>query len=450
MVGVLIDPTEISGLAGDRAVTRLKFSKDLRENTLNTVRRFAPSRICIVCESFYPIVGGMERQAYVLATGLAKRGFQANVLTIRNPSSLPECEELDNFLIHRVAPGASRWSAMIPIYRMLVTIQKEYDLICVCGFRTLGIPAVLVGNRLKKKVVLRAENMGELSGKYFDGGLSRLKLKHSSYLIRPLNWVRQIILRQCDQFIAISSPIEREFRHKGVSSEKLSLIPNSVDLQCFRPAPISDIKLLRNQLALPQDSLIVCFTGRLVMSKGVLELLKAWKSMLSSQNTSSGIFSKPLLLVLVGEGGADTGNCELEAQEFCRLNQIDESVRFIGRVENVEDYLRASDIFALPTKEESFGLSILEAMACGLAVVTTSAGGLKDYVRHGENSLVIEPGNIDQIADALSQLICDPIMSRSLGARAQNMARSFSHERFVDRHVSLFSRLLSNPSPRRI
>ena len=409
------------------------------------VRPFAPSSICIVCESFYPVVGGMERQTYVLAKGLAKRGFKTVVLTVRNPSSLLPYEQLEHFPVYRVAPGANRWLAMIPVHRALIRLQGKYDLICVCGFRTLGVPAILVGNHLGKRVVLRAENIGELSGAYFDAGLSRFNLKHSSPVVRQLNRVRQSMLRRCDRFIAISSPVEREFYHQGVVREKLSLIPNSVDLQCFRPASSSDARQLRDRLRLPQNSFIVCFSGRIVKSKGVLELLEAWKSVLRWIKTSPRILSLRPLLLIVGEGGGDTGSCEVEARCFCREHVLGDSVFFTGGVENVEDYLRASDIYVLPTREESFGLSVLEAMACGLAVVSTSVGGLADYVRHGENALVIAPGVAEQIADAICQLIHDPSLRNVLGENARHVARRFSQERFVDKHVDLFFKLLAAP-----
>jgi hypothetical protein len=80
-------------------------------------------------------------------------------------------------------------------------------------------------------------------------------------------------------------------------------------------------------------------------------------------------------LVLVGEGGGDQQACEEELRRSVAIHNLATSVRFTGAVDNVEDWLRAADIFAFPTHDEAFGLSLVEAMACGLPAVSTRVGG---------------------------------------------------------------------------
>ncbi|NIS66188.1 MAG: glycosyltransferase, partial [Gemmatimonadales bacterium] len=134
---------------------------------------------------------------------------------------------------------------------------------------------------------------------------------------------------------------------------------------------------------------IVTYTGRLVSYKGLPVLLSVWKR-LHERHPSA-------VLVLVGGGSLDMHDCEEELKRYVRENGLSASVRFTGNVQNVEDYLRASDVFAFPTEIEAFGISLIEAMACELPAVSTPVGGIKDILRHEENGLIVEVGNETQL-----------------------------------------------------
>ena len=334
----------------------------------------AVPRVCMVVESYAPVVGGMERQAEMLVDGLVEAGVPCEVLTLLNAPGLRPYEDADGYSIRRVAEGRTRWTAIPPVYRTLRDMKDMFDLAYVCGFRTLGIPAVAAGRRFGKTVVLRADNDGELSGAYFDGGLARFGTDHTSPPFSWANRVRKRWLLTADHFVAIASHLKAEFLEHGVPESRISTIPNSVDLDTFRPATSLERARIREELKLPADRPILCFSGRLVRRKGALLLLEAWRRFLERDEASTASSTAPLLLML-GGGGVSRDDCEEEARRFCEGAGLSSRVRFEGDVDNVQDYLRASDAFALPTLEESFGLAVLEAMACGLPVLTTRVGG---------------------------------------------------------------------------
>jgi len=128
----------------------------------------------------------------------------------------------------------------------------------------------------------------------------------------------------------------------------------------------------------------------------------------------------PATLVLVGDG-PDRDAAE---QETDRL-KLRRDVRFFGKVDNVADILRGSDLFLLPSETESFGLAALEAMACAVPVLASAVGGLPEVVVDGETGLLTSPDDPAALAEAVTTLLADPDRRARMGctARAQALAR---------------------------
>jgi glycosyltransferase involved in cell wall biosynthesis len=131
------------------------------------------------------------------------------------------------------------------------------------------------------------------------------------------------------------------------------------------------------------------------------------------------------------------------AERFARDAGIAHRVEFLGNVSPIEGVVGAGDVFLLPSSEESFGLAALEAMACGVPVVASNAGGLPELVAHGEGGFVFPVGDTGAMAGCVIALLSDP---REL-ARQKKLARSravenFSVAKVVDRYEDLYRRLL--------
>lgn len=239
----------------------------------------------------------------------------------------------------------------------------------------------------------------------------------SFFLFRLLLALRNRLFLKADSFVALSSEMHDELLACGVAASSIRVIPNCVDVGRFRGVSNSEKRTLREHLGLPQEATLVTYTGRLVSYKGLPLLLSVWKR-LHERHPSA-------VLVLVGGGSLDMHDCEEELKRFVRKNGLSASVRFTGNVQNVEDYLRASDVFAFPTEIEAFGISLIEAMACELPAVSTPIGGIKDILRHEENGLIVEVGNETQLYGALDSLLRDKGRATKLAtaARATVLAR---------------------------
>ena len=374
-------------------------------------------RVYMLTETYRPEIGGGERQAALLSAGLVQRGCPVMLVVRRSRRGLPWREAEGAVEIRRLPPtGPGRlrkWLLIIPALLQLVVKRREYDIVLVSGFRLLGISAVLAAIVTGRPTILKADSSGEMSGEYFRTGLRSLGLSPEGALAKFFLSRRNALLRRADRFVCLSGEMRDEFVAVGVPADRCVTIPNGVDTERFHPAAPDERLALRRQLSLPAGPVVI-YTGRLVRYKGLPELLEAWRVI--------AVEHPEACLALVGEGGGDQQACEEELRQGVEIHSLTASVRFTGAVDNVEDWLRAADIFVFPTHDEAFGLSLVEAMACGLPAVSTRVGGLVDIVRDGENAVAVPPGSPARIVDALRSLLDNPGYRERLGSAARENA----------------------------
>ncbi len=393
-------------------------------------------RLLLATETFAPEIGGGERQAALLARGLARRGHFVTLLTRRSRADSPPAVDEEGFRIMRIPPVGPgrhmRWRLMMRTLPALVRLKDDYDVILVCGYRALGLPALIAGRRLNKPVVFKGDSLGEISGEYFRSGLSRWGLSPESAPVRALLGLRRRWLLRASAQVAISAEIRSELLDAGVPAGRIHVIPNGIDTDVFRPATDGERTALRQQLGLPVGPVVI-YTGRLVSYKGLPKLLDVWRD-ISARRAGT--------LVLVGEGSRDMHNCEPALRAFVAEHGLVGRVHFAGSTDRVEDWLRAADLFVFPTENEAFGLSLAEAMACGLGAVTTRVGGLADYVSDGHNARVIEPGDAGGLRSALEALLDDPAQADRLGrAACETVCGRFGLDAVAGRYEQLLSGL---------
>jgi glycosyltransferase involved in cell wall biosynthesis len=394
-----------------------------------------PLKICIFTETFFPEIGGGETQAKLLAEGLIDRGNSVIILTRRSAKAQKKFERVGQVPVYRLAPAGSgqlkKWGLILSSFPYLIRLHKQYDLIFVSGFRIIGITAVLMSKLLNKSCILKADSQGEMSGEFFTHGLEKLGISPAFLPFKIFLKLRNLILKKADGFAVISSDIVTEMSSARIPSQKIHLIPNSVDTDRFFPVNQDQKSLLRGKLGLPEKATIVIYTGRLVSYKGLPLLLQVWQAL---QNDH-----KDALLLLVGSGGLDIHNCEAELRSFVSAHGLGQSVHFTGSVQNVAEFLQASDIFAFPTENDAFPSSLVEAMTCGLPVVTTPVGAIKTVIKDQQNGLLVQPGDYQQLYQALDTLMDNSALASRLGQSAWKTVHDhYSAKIVTDKYLTLF------------
>ncbi len=384
-------------------------------------------------------MGGGETQARLLAEGLITHGHSVIILTRRSSDALPQHENYGAVNVYRLAPVGSgqlkKWGLLFSGFTALIRLRDQYDLIFVSGYRIIGLTAVLVGKLFRKPVILKADSQGELSGEFFESGLKKFSLSRAALLFRLFLGLRNGILKKANAFSAISPEIASEWTSNEAPPNKVHLIPNAVDTTRFTPVSSEEKSLLRTKLKLSPTATIAIYTGRLVSYKGLPLLMKVWDDVRHCHENA--------ILLLAGTGGLDIHNCETQLLGAVKSAHLEENVLFLGSVENIPEYLRASDLFVFPTENDAFPSSLIEAMACGLPVVTTPVGAIKTIVADQQTGLIVEPGNRQQLYEALLAIISDKTLAFKLGqAGRQVVEERYSAGSTVAKYLALFESTL--------
>jgi glycosyltransferase involved in cell wall biosynthesis len=215
---------------------------------------------------------------------------------------------------------------------------------------------------------------------------------------------------------------EQVMRETGIEGARITSIPTGIDLERFRPA---DRHAVRANLGLAPDAPIV----------GIVATLRSWKGHRYLLQALAAMADKDVQLVVVGDGPQ---RAALEA--LARELGLDARVRFAGNQDDVAPWMQALDVFCLPSyANEGVPQALMQAMACGLAVVTTPVGSIDEIVADGATGLMIAPQDDVGLRVAIEALLADPARREALGQRAAAAARErFGEARMVERMVAVF------------
>ena len=376
-------------------------------------------RVLLAIRHFYPDGGGAEVLARRLAERLVQRGLPLSVLTGRY-GGRTRAESIDGVLVHRhfiglYLPVLHELCYLTSLARELVARRHEYDIVHVFQTQLAAYVATIVAKRIGKSVITTSH----CAGRYGDMAMWS-SLPVGKRLL-------QTVCANVDVSTGVSKEVMTELHEAGFDPKRTLYLPNGVPIP---PLVAGDRSALRADLGLISKAFITVFLGRLTAQKAPELLVDAWEVIRRRYADSQ--------LVLLGDG-KKRAMLEVSTMQA----GLADSVVFTGRVENVEDYLRAADIFVLPSTTEGMSIALLEAMAVGLPVIASRVSGTVDVIKHGENGLLFEPGNKEDLADCIISLIESPNRRAELGSRArETVEKHFSLDATVDRYVELYRSVL--------
>lgn len=221
--------------------------------------------------------------------------------------------------------------------------------------------------------------------------------------------------------------------------DKITCISNGVDINRFNPENVKiNIEDYKRSLGIPaDDSKIICFVGRLVKEKGILDLLEAFRYLVKDYNN--------LYLMIVGNASLDER--DLETKQKIELYLQDEKLRnrivLTGLRSDIPELLKISDIFILPSYREGMPRSIIEAMAMGKPVIATNIRGCREEVVNGETGFLINVNSPGEIYKTARKLLNDESLAKKLGDNGRKMAEKFFNESLVlDKEITIIKSFL--------
>jgi glycosyltransferase involved in cell wall biosynthesis len=356
--------------------------------------------VCIVTDAYLPSIGGVENHVLYLSTELKRLGHDVVVVTHKSPP-VPN-------------PVARQVESPVPVHRLAggLLVFREHDIAIdprmVTSFKNLL-------DRSRFDIV-----HGQSEGSYLvyealvaarRRGIATVLTRHSMLQNKPaiarsfLISLTKLLTRRADGLIAVSRACAEE---SAGFPGPVRVIPNGVDTGEFRPMP-AERQRLRTELGFADDDIVLGFIGRLHTTKGIPMLLDAFEQ-LRRENAGLKLLLAgpgPLRPVIEARARASSGTMRLlEPQSYNRVAPL----------------LNALDVFAFPSRGEAFGISLLEAMACGLPSVAVGRWGVRELVADDQTGLLAECP-VD-FCKKLGLLASDVSLRRRLGAAARQAVES--------------------------
>ncbi len=364
----------------------------------------------------YPTYGGSGVVATELGKALAKRGHKVHFISYALPMRLSAFQE--NILFHEVEMSS------YPLFDFpLYTLALSSKMVEVARYEKLdllhchyAIPHA--ASAYLAKQVLNGEGP-KLITTLHGTDITLVGLEPSFLPIVKFS------IEQSDGVTAVS----RFLREKTLSnyniSKDIEVIPNFVDTKVYDRV---NAEALRARCSIPGDA-VLTHTSNFRPVKRVQDVIRVFHEV--NKKVSS-------TLLLIGDG-PDRSQCELLVREL----GLQDKVHFLGKQIDLVELLSASDLFLMPSQSESFGLSALEAMSCGVPVISSSVGGLPELQVHSETGYIAEFGDIGRMAKYCVDLLTNRSKLALFSKAARARAKQYDSDAIVTQYESYYARILS-------
>lgn len=386
-----------------------------------------PVRVCMLSYYYAPHYSGSAIQARNLSLHLQTRGVKLFVVSA-NLTGSPKSEIVDGIQVLRLPtlkyPPLQVPSFMLSLALLLFCRRDQYDVIHAHGTLQHTV-ASLVARLLGKRTLLKVAMAG-----------SDIDFERQGRLWGRAN---RYLVSRFDGFIATSRVIQDEFRRHEFANGRVHLMPNGVDTDTYRPCATRREKSeLRASLGLP-DKPTVCFVGIINGRKNVDLALRAWKEVRRQKIDAQLILVGPL----PERGDAGARRYYEDLLRYVADEGLQDFVIFTGFQPAVASYLRASDIFLFPSKQEGMPNALLEAMASALPSVASKISGTEDLIEQGSNGYMFPLEDEAAYAHALIELLRSPELTQRVGEQARSFVeRSYSLRALSAHYEQLYRDLI--------
>ncbi len=371
-------------------------------------------RIGITC---YPTYGGSGAVATDLGIALAERGHEVHFITYQQPFRLPSF--LPRIYFHEVEVlryplfEYPPYDLALAVRMHEVVLRHKLDLLHV----HYAIPHATSGWIAKEMLHQTGEDVRLITTLHG----TDITIVGQDPSFRPIT---KFSIERSDRLTAVSQYLKNEtFSAFGCTGCAIQVIPNFVDPAVYDRSRYAarTATVLRHG----QDARVLVHASNFRPVKRVRDVVRIFARVRSAM---------PSVLVMVGDGPD-----RVDAQDEARALGVDDDVSFLGKIDAVAPILAAADLFLLPSENESFGLSALEALASGVPVIATRVGGLPEVVRDGETGVLCPVGDVDMMGEAAVDILRDPRRWEAMSVAAAADARArFGRDAIVAQYEALY------------
>jgi len=377
-------------------------------------------KIGITC---YPTYGGSGAVATELGIALAERGHEVHFITYQQPFRLPNF--LPRVWFHEVDVG--RYPLFeYPPYDLALAVRmhevvRDHQLdVLHCHYAIPHATSAWIAREMLREGGRDVRVVTTLHGT----DITIVGQERSFYTITRFS------IEKSDAVTAVSDYLRDEtYRAFGCVGCDVRVIHNFIDPDLYDRS--------RHVFPIPADVVqgrkVVMHISNFRAVKRVRDVVRVFAQINATV---------PSLLVMVGDGPE-----RVEAEEEARALAVSDAVLFLGKIDSIAPLLAGADLFLLPSDKESFGLSALEALASGVPVIGSNAGGLPEVVRHGETGFLCEVGDVEAMATAGVGLLANETTWRAASAAAAlDARRRFSEDAVVAQYEALYEQVLASSS----
>lgn len=366
----------------------------------------------------YPTYGGSGIVGSELGRELAERGHNVHFISSSLPTRLVELNDRVHFHEVEMMTYAlfehQPYDLALATKMATVARSEKLDLLHVHYAIPHSISAILARESIKEKRYVPV--ITTLHGTDITlVGADRSYLPITKYGLQQSNGVTAV-----SRFLKQATIETFDF-------DDIAVIPNFICPAHYQPVETSPLK---TDLAPNGERLLVHVSNFRPVKRAIdcIEIL--------AKVRNEGANAK---LIMVGDG-PERAACQYHAKQL----EIADFVEFVGKRENIADYLGIADVFLLPSELESFGLAALEAQACEVPVVATRIGGIPEVVTDKETGFLSEIANIEKMSEDVLKFLSDEKMRREFGRKARESAVSrYSTKKIIPQYIAFYERILT-------
>jgi glycosyltransferase involved in cell wall biosynthesis len=383
---------------------------------------------------FYPAeaFGGPVKVAFDVGRELVRRGHEVVVFTSdakdlenRLDVERDEIEGMQVYYFRNLFMSLVKWSKLFitpDLPKKMMSDLKSFDIVHVHEYTTYQ--NIVVHHFAKKfgvPYVLQVH-----------GSLPKIGKQARKWIYDA--FFGSTLLRDASKVIALSEIEAEQYKCAGVPAEKIAIVPNGIDLTEYSDLPSKGS--FKKKFGLDKNEKIVLYLGRIHEIKGIDILVRAFANILHKLDN--------VRLVIVGP---DDGYIR-EIKVLTKALRIEDKVLISGPlygVAKLEAYVDA-DVYVLPSRYETFPMTVLEAYACGKPVIASKVGGLNDLLINGETGMLVDPGNTAELTKNILYLLDHAERAEEMGLKGKQFVNeNFTINKIAEELQNLYRAVASRP-----